>query len=244
MAPDLPDAAVNGSAYADSRFGPQAVMHLHAAFERSRHPMLIADDQRRWVTGNAAACDLLGITHEEVPWRRMDDFTPANERRRLEERWEEFLISGTAEGWYQLSVPDRGPVSVEFSATANVLPARHLSVFVSPDDAFSGQAEIALAREAAWKPVVAESGGRVQLTEREREVMTLVASGLQSGDVAERLFLSPETIKSHVHNVLGKLGAHTRAHAVAIALVTGQISWEIDGLSTPADPSGDQPPPS
>ncbi len=72
-----------------------------------------------------------------------------------------------------------------------------------------------------------EGAGRLQLTEREREVMTLVASGLQSGDIAGRLYLSPETVKSHVHNALGKLGAHTRAHAVAIALVTGQITWEI-----------------
>jgi DNA-binding CsgD family transcriptional regulator len=82
-------------------------------------------------------------------------------------------------------------------------------------------------REVMWTSVLGESSGRLQLTEREREVMTLVASGLQSGDMAERLFLSPETVKSHVHNAMGKLGAHTRAHAVAIALVTGQISWEV-----------------
>ncbi len=126
----LPSTAVNVQALADSKFGSQAIMRLRAAFERSRHPMLIADDQRRWVTGNAAACDLLGIAREEVPWHTMDDFTPLSERRRLEERWEAFLTSGTAEGWYQLYVPDRGPVPVEFSATANVLPARHLSVFI------------------------------------------------------------------------------------------------------------------
>ena len=188
--------------------------------------MLIADDQRRWVTGNAAACELLGIAREEVPWRSMDDFTPPSEHRRLEELWEAFLTTGSAEGWYQLHVPDRGPVPVEFSATANVLPARHLSVFIPPDEASLEHAQGALAREAAWRPVVAEDSGRLQLTAREREVMTLVASGLQSGDIAERLTVAPETVKSHVHNALGKLGAHTRAHAVAIALVTGQIAWE------------------
>jgi PAS domain S-box-containing protein len=238
--PELPDTATNALAFADSRFGSQAVARLRSAFELSRHPMLIADDQRRWVTGNAAACDLLGIAREEVPWHKMDDFTPASERRRLEEQWEAFLVSGTAEGWYQLAVPDHGPVPVEFSATANVLPARHLSVFIPPDDIFTEQARSDLARELTWKPVVAESGGRSPLTRREREVMTLVASGLQSVDVAERLVLSPETIKSHVHNALVKLGAHTRAHAVAIALVTGEIAWEIS--DPPAEPSGDQPP--
>jgi DNA-binding CsgD family transcriptional regulator len=225
-APKLPDDAVNAQPFADSRFGPQAVFRLQVAFERSRHPMLIADDERRWVTGNSAAAELLRIPRREVPWHTMDDFTPPSERPRLEKQWQAFLTSGTAEGWYQLYVPDRGTVSVEFSATANVLPARHLSIFIPPDDAGAKKAERALATGAAWTPVPAEAGGRLQLTEREREVMTLVASGLQSTELAERLFLSPETVKSHVHNAMGKLGAHTRAHAVAIALVTGQISWE------------------
>ncbi len=118
-------------------------------------------------------------------------------------------------------------VPVEFSATANVLPARHLSVFISHDEGSAEQTKSALTREAAWAPVVVERTGRVRLTEREREVMMLVASGLKSGDIAGQLFLSPETVKSHVHNALSKLGAHTRAHAVAIALVTGQITWEV-----------------
>lgn len=225
--PDLPRDGENAQVFADGTSDSQAAVRLRAAFDRSRHPMLIADDQRRWVTGNAAACDLLGIPREEIPWRTIDDFTPPNERKRLAEQWTAFLASGGAEGWYQLYVPDRGPVPVEFSATANVLPARHLSVFIPSDEVSAERSKSALAREATWAPVAAEGGGRLQLTEREREVMTLVASGLQSGDIAERLFLSPETVKSHVHNALGKLGAHTRAHAVAIALVTGQITWEV-----------------
>ncbi len=222
MAPDPPADGENAQVFANGESGSSAVGRLRTAFERSRHPMLIADDQRRWVTGNEAACDLLGIAREEIPWRTMDDFTSPGERKRLEEQWGAFLASGGAEGWYQLYIPDRGPVPVEFSATANVLPARHLSVFIPHDEASAEQE-----KSSTWAPVVVEGSGRLQLTEREREVMTLVASGLQSGDIAERLFLSPETVKSHVHNALGKLGAHTRAHAVAIALVTGQITWEI-----------------
>jgi DNA-binding CsgD family transcriptional regulator len=218
---------VSAQQFPDSKFGSQAVVRLRAAFLRSQHPMLLADDQRRWVTGNAAACDLLGIAPEEVPWHTMDDFTPPRERRRLEEQWEAFLASGAAEGWYELYVPGRGPTPVEFSATANVLPSRHLSVFIRPDEMLTEQAERSLTREAAWAAVVAEDSARFQLTAREREVMTLVAAGLRSSDAAERLSLSPETVKSHVQNALGKLGAHTRAHGVAIALVTGEIAWEM-----------------
>ena len=120
--------------------------------------MLIADDERRWITGNAAACDLLKISQEEVPWRTMDEFTPPSERRRLEEQWEALLTSGAAEGWYQVYVPGRGPLPVEFSATANVLPARHLAVFIPPDEASAAQTDIASARDAAWTPVGAAGG--------------------------------------------------------------------------------------
>jgi PAS domain S-box-containing protein len=210
--------------FSGSKFGPQAMVRLRAVFESSRHPMLIADDQRRWVTGNAAACALLGTPREEIPWRSMDDFTPPSERKRLEEQWQAFLASGEAEGWYELYIPDRGPVPVEFSATANVLPARHLSVFIPPEVSSTEGMEHELAREPAWTPVAAADAGRLRLSKRECEVMTLVATGLQGGDIADRLFLSPETVKSHVQNAMGKLGAHTRAHAVAIALVSGQIS--------------------
>jgi PAS domain S-box-containing protein len=217
---------VDAKIFADSKFGPEAVVRLRTAFERSKHPMLIADDQRRWVTANTAACELLGIARDEVPWHTIDEFTPQSDRQWLEEQWRAFLANGAAEGLYQLYVPERGAITVEFSATANVLPARHLSVLIPPDEFSVEQVKSALARKEPWTSSREESSGRQQLTDREREIMTLVASGLQGGDIAERLFLSPETIKSHVHNAMGKLGAHTRAHAVAIALVTGQITWE------------------
>ncbi len=56
------------------------------------------------------------------------------------------------------------------------------------------------------------------LTAREREILQLLADGLANGDVAEKLFISQETVKSHVRHILTKLEADTRTHAVAIAL--------------------------
>jgi DNA-binding CsgD family transcriptional regulator len=187
--------------------------------------MLIADDQRRWVTANAPARQLLGVTALDLPWRTMDEFTPASGRRRLEEQWQAFLTSGAAEGWYELSVAGRGTVVVEFSALAHVLPSRHLSVFIPPEAAHGERSE-ASAQPPTWSAAPA-GGGRTQLTAREREVITLIASGAQSGAMGTSLFLSPETINSHAHNAMVKLGARTRAHAVAIALVTGQIMWSM-----------------
>jgi DNA-binding NarL/FixJ family response regulator len=56
------------------------------------------------------------------------------------------------------------------------------------------------------------------LTPREREILQLLADGLSNADVASRLFISQETVKSHVRHILAKLEADTRTHAVAIAL--------------------------
>jgi DNA-binding NarL/FixJ family response regulator len=62
------------------------------------------------------------------------------------------------------------------------------------------------------------------LSKREREIIDLLAQGLTGEDVAERLVLSPETVKTHIRNAMGKLEAHTRVHAIAIALREGFIS--------------------
>ena len=56
------------------------------------------------------------------------------------------------------------------------------------------------------------------LTGREREILQLLADGMSNADVAQRLFISQETVKSHVRHILSKLEADTRTHAVAIAL--------------------------
>ena len=56
------------------------------------------------------------------------------------------------------------------------------------------------------------------LTGREREILKLLADGLSNADVADKLFISQETVKSHVRHILAKLEADTRTHAVAIAL--------------------------
>ena len=62
------------------------------------------------------------------------------------------------------------------------------------------------------------------LSKREREIMDLLSQGLTGEDVAERLFLSSETVKTHIRNAMSKLEAHTRVHAVAIALREGYIT--------------------
>lgn len=205
----------------------EASVRLRAAFERVRNPMLMVDDHRRCVTANAPACELVGIAPEEVPWRRIDDFAPAEDREGLEAQWQAFLANGAVEGWYHLPLPAGGRLPIEFSATANVLPGRHLSVLIPlPADSEARVEQdvgVMAHGESGSMRIVARDADQPPLTPREGEVLALVAVGLSGGAIAQTLVLSPETIKSHVQNAMTKLGAHTRAHAVAIALSTGQI---------------------
>ena len=56
-----------------------------------------------------------------------------------------------------------------------------------------------------------------RLTKREREVLELLTTGLGNGAIAERLYISAATARTHVQNILTKLGAHSKLEAVAIA---------------------------
>jgi DNA-binding NarL/FixJ family response regulator len=72
------------------------------------------------------------------------------------------------------------------------------------------------------------------LSKREREIMDLLAQGLTGEQVAERLVLSSETVKTHIRNAMAKLEASTRVHAIAIALREGFIN-------PPPEPNGLRP---
>ena len=70
---------------------------------------------------------------------------------------------------------------------------------------------------------VAGKGTADILTPREREILQLLADGMSNVDVADKLFISQETVKSHVRHILAKLEAETRTQAVAIALREAMI---------------------
>jgi LuxR family maltose regulon positive regulatory protein len=62
------------------------------------------------------------------------------------------------------------------------------------------------------------------LSERELEVLALIAEGLTNREVASRLFLSLHTVKAHAHNIYGKLGVHNRTQAVGRARALGVLA--------------------
>jgi DNA-binding NarL/FixJ family response regulator len=83
-----------------------------------------------------------------------------------------------------------------------------------------------LITDIARRPQRPAADGRAlaALTEREREVMTLVAAGLSNDEIAARLFLSPLTAKTHVSRIMTKLGARDRAQIVVTAYETGLVT--------------------
>ena len=62
------------------------------------------------------------------------------------------------------------------------------------------------------------------LTEREREILQLLAEGMRNDDIASKLFISPQTVQTHVRNILGKLRVHSKLEAVAFAVRHGAIT--------------------
>jgi len=62
------------------------------------------------------------------------------------------------------------------------------------------------------------------LTEREREILQLLAEGMRNDDIAAKLFISPQTVQTHVRNILGKLRVHSKLEAVAFAVKHGAIT--------------------
>jgi PAS domain S-box-containing protein len=65
--------------------------------------------------------------------------------------------------------------------------------------------------------VAAAPDGDGALTRRELEILRIISTGLNTKDAAEKLHVSPATVRNHVQNILGKLGAHSRLEAVAYA---------------------------
>jgi DNA-binding NarL/FixJ family response regulator len=75
------------------------------------------------------------------------------------------------------------------------------------------------------EPAVTDGGSRLlsSLTEREREVLALVGSGLSNDEIADRLVISMATVKTHVHRLLTKLAARDRAQLVVRAYEGGLV---------------------
>jgi DNA-binding CsgD family transcriptional regulator len=176
--------------------------------------MVMVDNERRLVAANAAARLFFRLSLTELRALRLDDLTPPHELGEPRRWWERLMNDGAVAGFYNVGFPDRSVARISYCALSNMLPGQHLIVFMPahwPDDEL-GAAD----HEEATASVI-------QLSRREREVLTLVAAGANTLEIATELVISPATVRTHLENAFRKLGARNRPHAIALAMRLGLI---------------------
>lgn len=173
--------------------------------------LLVVDDDCRIAEANLAACRLLGLAREAITGRELGDLMLPAAAERLERVWDAFHASGGHAGPFEL-VGRTALEPVDLSVTAAVLPGRHL-ILLSPS--LGGDLPDANGHAPAAPR---------QPTSRECQILGMLAAGDTDGQIAQKLELSPATVQTHVRNAKAKLGARTRAQAVAMALRSGLIA--------------------
>lgn len=180
-------------------------------FQRSTNGILLLDEQQRVLEANEPALVLLGEPRGAVLGTFLRLRFPPAERPAAARAWRSLLRTGERTGERVLVRPDGSKVEVEWAARRASIGGRQVVIAVY----LSGSP---LPRpEHAGRPPRA-------LTRREREVVTLIALGYDTREIAANLVVSPETVKSHVRKAMSKLASHTRAQLVAVALADGQIA--------------------
>jgi PAS domain S-box len=111
-----------------AEFGSQADAQFRAVFEALQEAALITDDERRYVAVNPAACRLLGLSQESILGRRVEEFSPPGTSEAVLRQWEEFIAAGRQSGDFIMTRPNGELRHVRFTATANIVPGRHLSI--------------------------------------------------------------------------------------------------------------------
>jgi PAS domain S-box-containing protein len=175
-------------------------------FGRSSNPIVLLDDQRRIIEVNDAALSLFGRRREEVLGTSMVENIRPAERVEAGRQWQEFLRSGEYSGIRELMRADGSEVTIDFAARLETIGGRRLAIYV------------AMVRGETPPAGVEGPGTELPLTRREREVVTMIALGQETAQIAATLHISPETVRTHVRNAMSKLGARTRAQLVALVL--------------------------
>jgi PAS domain S-box-containing protein len=177
----------------------------HAA-ESAAASFLVLDESGRLVAANRSACAMLGYERDELLGLSIGDVEVSPLLERL-------LAAGEA-GIAWLRRADGGMVLVRYEARAATAGSVRLRVLVAHPFTTRVVASRAVERTVGTRP----PGSRHDLTRRELEVLVLLAEGLENDEISKHLFISRETVKSHVRRLLQKLDARSRAHAVALGM--------------------------
>ena len=174
-------------------------------------------------TWNSRAERLYGWAREEAIGRHVADLTvPETSRRRAEEVMAAIQRGESWQGAFQVKRRD-GTTFTAYVKDSPILDDQERLIGIVGVSIEIGDPALA---EAVRANLVSgnHTGRRTRtLSPREREVLALLARGLTGEQIAERLVLSPETVRTHIRNAREKLGASTRVEAVTMALLAREI---------------------
>ena len=192
----------------------------------SSQALLVVDEGAVCVEASLGACRLLGVSRAEVVGHPVEELLEEGSRERFSHVWQAFHTSGGHAEPFALDAPAT-KVDVGVTVMAGVLPDRHLIRLDPVTEPGAAPAVNGLHPGAgtavADEPALAQPVPR-EPTAREREVLALLAGGATDGQIATMLDLSPATVQTHVRNAKAKLGARTRAQAVALAIQRALIT--------------------
>jgi DNA-binding NarL/FixJ family response regulator len=124
---------------------------------------------------------------------------------------------------------DRDAATREVGAARELATRLGAAPLVRELESLARRARLGGARAVSGVAASRSDGGPTApfgLSEREREVLALVASGDSNREIGEKLFISPRTASVHVSNILGKMGASSRVEAATLALRLGLVTDE------------------
>jgi PAS domain S-box-containing protein len=179
-------------------------------FDRTSNAIFVLDDERRIVAVNHAALSLLGREREDLLGTSLLGTMRSADRAEALRNWHAFRASGEYFGRRALVRANGSQVEIDFAARLAHIRGQRLAIYV------------ALPGPRSEPTRSSAITGELLLTAREREVITHVALGDETDQIAEALYISPTTVRTHVRNAMVKLGAHTRAQLVAIVLCTDE----------------------
>lgn len=180
-------------------------------FEASSNPVVLVDQSRRVVDVNIAGCELVGWSREAMSGVLVDAFVAPHERARVMAGWKRLWATDMWYGERDLIAADGSHVQVEYAGRIGEVDGRKVAVLVG-----------LVVSPAEREPEPSAALG--ELTPREREVVSLLALGNTSSDIAELLVISNDTVRTHVRNAMAKTGARTRAQLVAMTLADRLIT--------------------
>jgi PAS domain S-box-containing protein len=173
--------------------------------------MVLADEDRRIVDINGACLQLLGHRRPDVVGRPVWEFVAGGPAMTPQE-WAAALARRRFSGEAEMVRGDGDIVRVQWGATTEEATGRRLVLVVALSVSGRGRG----VREPTGSQ---RSGG--MLSEREREIVRLVALGGTGPEIADALQISHNTVRTHVRNSMKRTGARSRAHLVAKALGEG-----------------------